>query len=244
MLDLADVGPGDRVLDIAAGAGGQSLAAARRVGPTGRVLATDIAPTILDHAAADARAAGLANVETRAMDGEELDAVEEGSFDAAISRVGLIYFPDQHAALAGIRRALRPGRQRRRDRLLDARAQRLLLDPGRDHPPPRRAAAAAAGPAGAVQPRARRASWRPSWRRPGSATCASRPSRRRCAWPRAAECVRFERESFGALHQMLAGLDAGRARGGLGRDREELPAFEGPGGFEGPCEMLVAVGVR
>ena len=43
-----------------------------------------------------------------AVDGEELD-VDEGSFDAVISRVGLIYFPDQQRALAGMRRALRPG---------------------------------------------------------------------------------------------------------------------------------------
>ena len=44
MLDLAAVGPGSRVLDVAAGAGGQTLAAARRAGPDGRVLATDISP--------------------------------------------------------------------------------------------------------------------------------------------------------------------------------------------------------
>jgi ubiquinone/menaquinone biosynthesis C-methylase UbiE len=42
MLDMAGVGAGARVLDVAAGAGGQTLAAARRVGPSGSVLATDI----------------------------------------------------------------------------------------------------------------------------------------------------------------------------------------------------------
>ena len=47
MLDLAGVGEGSRVLDVAAGAGGQTLAAAARVGPSGRVLATDVAPAIL-----------------------------------------------------------------------------------------------------------------------------------------------------------------------------------------------------
>src|SRR6266566_1183098 len=47
MLDLARVGDGSKVLDIAAGAGGQSVAAARRVGQAGRVLATDISPVIL-----------------------------------------------------------------------------------------------------------------------------------------------------------------------------------------------------
>lgn len=108
MLDLAGVGEGARVLDVAAGAGGQTLTAARRVGPAGRVLASDIAPAILDYAAAEARRAGLANVATRAMDGEQLD-VDPGTYDAVISRVGLIYFPDQQRALSGMRRALSPG---------------------------------------------------------------------------------------------------------------------------------------
>src|SRR5215208_5992134 len=108
MLDQARIAPGARVLDLAAGAGGQTIAAARRVGPSGSVLATDISPAILGYAADAARAAGLANVEAREMDGEELD-LDHGSFDAVISRVGLIYFPDQQRALREIHRVLRPG---------------------------------------------------------------------------------------------------------------------------------------
>ena len=91
--------PGHRVLDVAAGAGDQTLQTATRVGPAGRVLATDISPNvnILAFAEASARNAGLGNVETKVLDGEELD-VPEGAFDAVISRVGLIYFPDQQKA--------------------------------------------------------------------------------------------------------------------------------------------------
>src|SRR5688500_12828249 len=112
MLDAAGVSIGGRVLDVAAGAGGQSLAAARRGGPAGQVVATDISPTILTYAAKAAAEAGLTNIETLEADGEALQELEElaaGSFDAVISRVGLIYFPDQQAALAGMRRALRDG---------------------------------------------------------------------------------------------------------------------------------------
>ena len=60
--------------------------------------------------------------------------------------------------------------------------------------------------------------------------------------PSAAECVRFERESFGALHQMMAGLsEAERAQ--VWHDIElELRRFETATGFVGPCEMLVGVG--
>jgi cyclopropane fatty-acyl-phospholipid synthase-like methyltransferase len=72
MLDAAGVGPGARVLDVAAGTGGQTMAAARRAGPDGYVLATDISPAILEYAAAAARDGGLANVETRELDGETL----------------------------------------------------------------------------------------------------------------------------------------------------------------------------
>jgi SAM-dependent methyltransferase len=99
---------GSRVLDVAAGAGDQSMVAAKRVGPTGSVLATDISPNILEFAAENARMQGYANFETQVADGEALDVPAAG-FDAAISRVGLIYFPDQQKALASIRRALRPG---------------------------------------------------------------------------------------------------------------------------------------
>ena len=72
------------------------------------MLATDISSNILEFAAEEARAAGLGNVATRVMDGESLE-VEDESVDAVISRVGLIYFPDQQRALAEMRRALREG---------------------------------------------------------------------------------------------------------------------------------------
>src|SRR5262245_39030847 len=91
MFDAAGITTARRVLDVAAGAGGQSLAAARRVGPTGHVLATDISPGILAYAAKAASDAGLTNVSTLELDGEHLD-VDQGAFDAVISRVGLIYF--------------------------------------------------------------------------------------------------------------------------------------------------------
>ena len=109
MLDDVGVTTGSRVLDVAAGAGGQTLAAAHRAGPTGEVLATDISPAILEFARQAAQDAGLSNVRTLEADGENLSAVEEGAYDCAISRVGLIYFPDQLAALAEMCRALRPG---------------------------------------------------------------------------------------------------------------------------------------
>jgi len=60
----------------------------------------------------------------------------------------------------------------------------------------------------------------------------------------AAECVRFQQESFGALHQMLSGLsDDGRADA-WAEIEQELRRFEGDGGFEGPCELIIAAGTK
>ena len=152
MLDMAGVKGRARVLDVAAGAGGQTIAAAERVGPSGTVLATDISPVILEYAEAEASTAGLSNVTTRVMDGEELE-VEPGSFDAVISRLGLTYFPDQRKALGDMRRASARRRTGRGHRLLDARTQSVQLDPDVDHQATCWATAAAPRTARAVQPR-------------------------------------------------------------------------------------------
>jgi SAM-dependent methyltransferase len=108
MLDLADLCTGNRVLDVAAGTGEQTLLAAQRVGPSGYVLATDISTDMLNIAADAVRRAGLTNVGTRVMDGENLD-LEADSFDAVICRLGLMLFSDPPKALRGMRRVVRPG---------------------------------------------------------------------------------------------------------------------------------------
>ena len=59
--------------------------------------------------------------------------------------------------------------------------------------------------------------------------------------PSAAECVRFERESFGALHQMMAGLSEAQREETWQEIEQELRQFEEAGGFAGPCEMVVGI---
>src|SRR3954452_10236915 len=83
MLEMANVRRGMRVLDVAAGAGDQTLEVAKRVGTEGRVLATDISPRILELGKHNARNAGYGNVDTLPVDCEALQ-VDEASFDAAI----------------------------------------------------------------------------------------------------------------------------------------------------------------
>jgi ubiquinone/menaquinone biosynthesis C-methylase UbiE len=110
MLALAGIGPGHRVLDVAAGNGEQTLMAARLVGPHGLVLATDIADRLLAYLDEAARKEALKNVETRLMDARRLE-LEPESFDAAICRLALMLIPEREKALAGIHRALKPGRR-------------------------------------------------------------------------------------------------------------------------------------
>lgn len=106
MLDLAGIGSGHRVLDVAAGTGEQTLMAARRVGSHGLVLATDIADRMLAYLDEAARSEGLTNVQTRLMDACQLE-LEPQSFDAAICRLALMLIPERDT-LAGIHRALKP----------------------------------------------------------------------------------------------------------------------------------------
>ena len=108
MLDMAGIVPGASVLDVAAGAGDQTLDIAQRIGPQGRVLATDLSPGILALAQKNAWQAGFHNVQTHVADGEDLQ-VEPASFDAVVCRLGLMFFPDPLQGLHGMHRALRPG---------------------------------------------------------------------------------------------------------------------------------------
>ncbi|MBB3128688.1 ubiquinone/menaquinone biosynthesis C-methylase UbiE [Paenibacillus rhizosphaerae] len=108
MLEAADIKPGSRVLDIAAGSGEQSLAAARIAGTNGFVLATDISESMLNAAAESAKQEGMTNISTQVMDAEQMD-LESESFDAVICQHGLMFVARLDLALSGIYKALRKG---------------------------------------------------------------------------------------------------------------------------------------
>jgi enediyne biosynthesis protein CalE5 len=99
LVKLAGIGPGDAVLDVAAGYGEPGLTAARAVGPGGRVVCTDISGAMLAVGRERAAAAGLDNLEFIEGDAEEL-AFEEASFNAVLSRQGLQFLPDVAGVLA------------------------------------------------------------------------------------------------------------------------------------------------
>lgn len=108
LVDLARVAPGSRVLDVAAGYGEPTLSAARRAGPDGHVVATDISAAMLDYGRARARAAGIDTIEFVEAAASALE-FEPDSFDAALSRFGIIFEPDAEQAAARVRGFLRPG---------------------------------------------------------------------------------------------------------------------------------------
>ena len=108
LVELAGVEPGSRVLDVAAGYGEPSLSAARAAGADGSVVATDISAEMLAFGRERAQAAGLDNVEFVESDVMSLDFPPE-SFDAALSRWGIIFEPDGEGAAARVRGFLVPG---------------------------------------------------------------------------------------------------------------------------------------
>ncbi|HET7689003.1 MAG TPA: methyltransferase domain-containing protein [Nocardioidaceae bacterium] len=243
MLSEAGVGEGSRVLDVAAGAGGQTLLAAQRAGNTGHVLATDISPAILDFALSAAREAGYDTVATLEADGEDLSAVPDASFDAAISRVGLIYFPDRHQALSEIHRTLRSGGRLSSVVYSTPDLNGFFALPvgiirriaGLGAPAP-----GLPGPFSLSGPGVAEAAYEAAGFTDVTVTSVPSPVRMESA----AECVRFERESFGALHQMLAGVSQEERDAAWQEIQETLRQFEGPDGFVGPCEMLVVTGTK
>jgi enediyne biosynthesis protein CalE5 len=108
LVELAGVTAGSRVLDVAAGYGEPSLTAARVAGPNGSVAATDISGEMLAYGRERAQAEGLENIEFIQSDAVSLD-FPAGSYDAAVSRWGIIFDPDGEGAAARVRSFLAPG---------------------------------------------------------------------------------------------------------------------------------------
>src|SRR5712675_2894912 len=106
LLQAAHIAPGMHVLDVATGTGLSAEAALAVVGPTGHVIAADISPAMADKARA--RLAEAPNASVSVEDGQAL-SFADGSFDAVLCNLGLMFFPDPVRGLSEFRRVLRPG---------------------------------------------------------------------------------------------------------------------------------------
>ncbi len=108
MMELAHIAPGQRVLDVATGIGEPALTAARIVGPNGSVTAIDQAPQMLAVARERMQTAGIQNVEFIEGDAEAV-TLPPDSFDAVVSRLGIMLFNDPASTLARFKMSLKPG---------------------------------------------------------------------------------------------------------------------------------------
>jgi ubiquinone/menaquinone biosynthesis C-methylase UbiE len=242
MLDLADVRDGSRVLDVAAGTGAQTIVAARRVGPTGFVVATDISASMLELAGDAAREAGLTNVATRVMDAQSLD-LEADSFDAAISRNGLMLVPEIRAALAGIRRALKPGRKLAAMVFSTVEKNPYLALPqaivrrraGLPSSTPSEPGMFALGDPGVLEDAYRTAGFR-------DVAVHAIATRRR--FRSVAEAIVNLESSCPRLRELAASLSDAEREAAWAEIEQALRQFDRPSGFEAPGETLVGVGTK
>ncbi len=241
MLDLARIRPGDRVLDIAAGDGYQSIAAARRVGPNGHVLAVDIAREQLRYAAATAREAGVEHLETRVMDAESLD-LPDAYVDAVLCQFGLMFLPDVDRGLREMLRVLKPGSWASlvifaaggtpESEVAESIIRRRL---GIDAPAPAQGSGATLGPPGALKRRLEAAGFR---------TVEAHELLVPFRLPSAEDAVAYIRDLHPTLAAMLARLAADE-RDAVWREVEgELASFVDANGYESPNRIVVAAGAR
>jgi SAM-dependent methyltransferase len=107
MLEAADLEPGERVLEVAGGAGRVGLQAAAAVGPEGSVLCSDFSEEMVRVARERFERLGVSNIETRALDAQDLKLDDDG-FDAVLCRFGYMLMPDPRRALRESARVLGP----------------------------------------------------------------------------------------------------------------------------------------
>jgi ubiquinone/menaquinone biosynthesis C-methylase UbiE len=242
MLELANVQPGSRVLDVAAGTGDQTLMAARRVGPTGNVLATDDSASMLKVAAEAARKEGLTNVDTRVMNAEDLE-LDADSFDAVICRNALMLFANPVKALTKMRRVVKPGSKVAV--IVFSAAERnphhgipfaIIRRVGNiPYPAPGEPWMYALGESGALKDVYSRAGFL-------NVSVHAVPIQRRL--PSAADAIRSMRNSASNLSELMSRLNDADRELAWAEIEQQLRQFEGPNGFEAPGEVLIGVGTK
>jgi ubiquinone/menaquinone biosynthesis C-methylase UbiE len=242
MLDLAGVVPGARVLDLASGAGSQTLSAARRVGAQGHVVASDISETMLQRVRENARAAQLDNVSTMVGAAEALEVTAE-SFDAVICRLGLMLFVDPSKALAAARRALKPGGRiavvvftvPAANAFMARPMQILLRHAGKAPPAPGRPGIFSLGAPGVIER---------LFTESGFAGVEQRTLALPVRMPSAGQALEMMQEAFGAYRAVVSDCSEAVRQAAWAEVTETLKGFETATGFEGPAEVLVAAGVK
>ncbi|MBA2398990.1 MAG: class I SAM-dependent methyltransferase [Bradyrhizobium sp.] len=243
MLGMAGVKPGFHVLDVAAGAGDQTLDIAERVGPQGYVLATDLSPEILRFAAQQAAAAGYRNIETRVADGQKLQ-IEDSRFDAVVCRLGLMFFGDPLQGLREMARVLKPG----------GGVCTIVFGAPQANPCVTTLMSTALRHAGLLPPDPFQSGGLLSLGKPGlidelvgQAGFREIVTTRIAApfnLPTARDYLKFIRTSAGPIVQILQRLDTAKAEAAWADMEQALGRYQTPTGWEGPNELLLTAGRR
>lgn len=242
MLEMVGVSPGARVVDVASGAGSQTLLAAERVGPRGHVLATDISETMLRYVRDAARGAGLSNVATRASAAEEL-ALQAQSFDAAICRLGLMLFAEPVRALKRLHAALRPSGKVGMvvfttpvaNPMMAKPMEVLLRHAGKTPPAPGQPGIFALGAPGMLERVCSAGGFVDFEQR-----IVSVPLRMATA----KQALAMMQEAFGAYRAVLSDQPENVRAAAWAETEEVLEMFMTPGGFVAPGAVLVASAIR
>jgi ubiquinone/menaquinone biosynthesis C-methylase UbiE len=108
LVDALDPQPGETILELAAGVGDTGMAAAARLGPSGKLVSTDFSAQMVAAAQRRSEELGASNVEFTTMDAERMD-LDDDSVDGVLCRWGYMLMADPAAALTETRRVLRPG---------------------------------------------------------------------------------------------------------------------------------------
>lgn len=108
LIEHAGIREGQSVLDVAGGTGEPSLTIAEAVGPGGSVTCTDAVAEMVEAARSEANRRGIGNIHFRQCTADSLP-FPDNSFDAVVSRLGVMFFPDSHAAVREMLRVAKPG---------------------------------------------------------------------------------------------------------------------------------------
>ncbi len=242
LLDMAGLRPGMRALDLACGAGSQTIQAAKRVGPNGRIVASDISATMLDHLRRNASRAGLENIEVLECPADELDETLS-PFDAAISRMALMLLPTPARVLGVVQRVLKPGARfaalvfstPENNPFMAGPMAILLRHAGKSPPPAGRPGIFALGGDGILE-----ALLTDSGFRDVRIEKARAPLR----LPGASDALQMMQQAFGKYRAIVSDLDDRERSDAWAEVHEYLKQFDAGSGFDSELELIMGSGAR
>lgn len=242
LFDRAGLRDGMCVLDLACGAGSQTIQAARRVGPDGKIVASDISGTMLEHVRRNAAREGLRNIELLECAAQDV-AEPQARFDASICRMGLMLFPSPRQALDAVRLALKPGARFAALVFTTPAGNPFMAQPmaillrhaGKSPPGPGQPGIFALGGEGVLER---------LMTDTGFEDVKTEVVRAPLVLPSASEAGQLMQEAAGAYRAVVADLGDAEKSMAWGEVDECLKQFESGGGFRTELEFIIGSGAK